>query len=509
MINRILISVVLFLGSINVMASEPPKILMLIAEDFNRNEFFEPYFALKSAGYQVDVASYKTGTIQSGSLSFDAELTLEDVNPENYIAMFLPGGHAPENLEKYPRAVDICAYFLKSDQLVTTLCHGPRLLAHTGLLKDRVISYVFRVRDELPWYFMDGRLGQYRDKALVEDGDLITGRYPEDVTGLIVRTFERLADAGGLPHSSVKPDILIVDGGISKEEGYGYLMGGLKSQANVVSTRPDKLESFLQKEGYHPDDFDMLVLLEGKDTEDLLNHPDFDTLIRDFKSKPVAATHMIYKAIKKHKQKIRLDQGIPGNIGIIVQRSLKVADKKVKQEVQEIDAVIAIEPDFDESVFYAVKGWMQYKGMHPVIVSSKKGRIRSMNGLIVLSDYDYATCPELKKDALILDPGGLWPDRRDYRKNELDHYDWLISKWKQGANLVAFGFGSYHLGLRSEFKDMPIASSDQVVWSFNKKGGGKYSKDSAVLTTERFITVKGPVAMGEGLRLMESVLQDE
>ncbi len=505
MLKKMFLGMFILIFSLNGFSREIPRILMLIAEDFNRNEFFEPYFALKSAGYVVDVASYKTGVIPSGSLSFEAEMTLEEVNPDAYIAMFLPGGHAPEILEKYPKAVEICKHFLVSDQLVTTLCHGPRLLAHTGLLKDRILSYIFRVRDELPWYFMDGRLGQYRDQALVEDGDLITGRYPGDVTGLIERTFERLSEAGGIPFTGIKPRVLIVDGGISKRDRYGYLMGGLESQAEVASVSAGRLEHYFQNKNYQPDDFDMLVLLGGDNNEDLVTDPNLKKIVADFSRKPVGATTDLYSEIQSLRNKVKLDKDVSGNIGLIISEASKKLNKAVSQPAAEIQVVIAIEPDFDENVFYAVKGWLTYKGLNPVVVSSKKGRIRSMNGIFVLSDYNYTSLPELAKDGLIVDPGGLWPDRRDYRENELQHYDWLVKQWKSGTNLAAFGFASYHLGIRSEFKDRPIASSDQVVWSFNKKGGGHYSKEQAVLSAPRFVTVKGPVAIGTGLQLIEKV----
>jgi putative intracellular protease/amidase len=67
-----------------------------------------------------------------GKKGATARLTLDEVDVNQYDAFMLPGGMGPGNLEKFPRALEICRQFMSSGKIVGTLCHGPRLLMRAG-----------------------------------------------------------------------------------------------------------------------------------------------------------------------------------------------------------------------------------------------------------------------------------------------------------------------------------------------------------------------------------------
>ncbi len=71
---------------------------------------------------------------------FTLNATFADVKPENYDALLIPGGRAPEYLRMNSRVVEIARHFLAADKPVASVCHGAQLLAATGLLKGRKVS---------------------------------------------------------------------------------------------------------------------------------------------------------------------------------------------------------------------------------------------------------------------------------------------------------------------------------------------------------------------------------
>jgi protease I len=164
------------------------RVLILLAEGFNRGEFSEPYAALTNAGHQVDVASPAKGTVlvspekgpQPGK-DAEANLTLADVDVKNYAALVIPGGYSPGNLEKHPQSLEICRQFMAAGKPVATICHGPRLLLRAGLLKDRTFTCLYSVADELADDWKAKPFGKYLDLPVIVDGNLITSRYPGDL----------------------------------------------------------------------------------------------------------------------------------------------------------------------------------------------------------------------------------------------------------------------------------------------------------------------------------------
>ena len=114
-------------------------------------EFTDPYYELLDQGYEITLASPKGGQPPVDPMSkltenltasnrrfndddaaraaFGATLTLSAINPEEYDALFLPGGHGP----LWDLATDeICARiildFYNSGKPVAAVCHGPAAL---------------------------------------------------------------------------------------------------------------------------------------------------------------------------------------------------------------------------------------------------------------------------------------------------------------------------------------------------------------------------------------------
>ncbi len=77
------------------------KALIISADNFEDSELLVPYYRLKEARIEVDVASMKSGTIK-GKYGYEVAVskTLNEVNPDKYALLVLPGGKAPEKVRK-------------------------------------------------------------------------------------------------------------------------------------------------------------------------------------------------------------------------------------------------------------------------------------------------------------------------------------------------------------------------------------------------------------------------
>ena len=53
---------------------------------------------------------------------------IDDVKPEDFDALFLPGGFSPDQLRADDRFVEFTKAFMDAKKPVFAICHGPQLL---------------------------------------------------------------------------------------------------------------------------------------------------------------------------------------------------------------------------------------------------------------------------------------------------------------------------------------------------------------------------------------------
>ncbi len=170
------------------------KALILTANKFEDMELFFPYFRLLEAGVKVDVAAPAKGHIVGEhGYGYDVEKTFNEVNPEGYNLLVIPGGSpdgAPSVVRKDAKAQEIAKSFFHSDKPVSSICHGPWLLASSGLVKGRrLTSYWY---DGVPEDIKKAG-GIYVDEEVVVDKNLVTSRYPGDLPAFMRETM-RMVD---------------------------------------------------------------------------------------------------------------------------------------------------------------------------------------------------------------------------------------------------------------------------------------------------------------------------
>ncbi len=159
------------------------RALILTADRFEDFELFVPYFRFMEEGIAVDVAAPAKEKItgENGYFFENVDLTIDEVDPEQYDLLFIPGGHpqgAPATVRKSRKAQEIARAFFKADKPVAAICHGPYLLISANVVAGRHLTSFWGdgVPDEIK-----AAGGIYLDQDVVVDGNLVTSRWPMDL----------------------------------------------------------------------------------------------------------------------------------------------------------------------------------------------------------------------------------------------------------------------------------------------------------------------------------------
>ena len=165
------------------------KILMLAGDFVEDYEVMVPFQALLMVGHTVhavcpnkksgervrtavhDFEGDQTYSEKPGH-NFTLNATFDDVRPEQYDALVIPGGRAPEYLRLDPRVLQIARHFAETNKPIAAVCHGLQILAAAGVLKGRTATGYPAVGPEISgcggtWQACDV------DKAVTQ-GNLVT-----------------------------------------------------------------------------------------------------------------------------------------------------------------------------------------------------------------------------------------------------------------------------------------------------------------------------------------------
>ncbi|MFN8665060.1 MAG: type 1 glutamine amidotransferase domain-containing protein [Thermomicrobiales bacterium] len=154
-----------------------PKVVMVLANNFEDSEAIEPKNHLEALGAEVVTVGAEKGTVSGKKgATLDVEKTFSEVSPDEFQMLVIPGGGAPENLRIVDDAVAFTRRFVESGKPVGSICHGPQLLISADVLKGRTVTSVNKIRDDVK-----NAGGNYVDQELVVDDNLITSRVPKDL----------------------------------------------------------------------------------------------------------------------------------------------------------------------------------------------------------------------------------------------------------------------------------------------------------------------------------------
>jgi protease I len=151
-------------------------------EGVEQIELTEPWKAVEDAGGTPKLVSTKPGKVQGfkhldKADTFDVDTTFGETAVEEFDGLMLPGGVAnPDRLRMDKQAVSFIGGFFERGLPVAAICHAPWTLVEADVVRGKTLTSWPSLRTDIT-----NAGGSWVDKEVVEDGNLVTSRKPDDL----------------------------------------------------------------------------------------------------------------------------------------------------------------------------------------------------------------------------------------------------------------------------------------------------------------------------------------
>jgi protease I len=155
------------------------RVAVFVEEGFDERQLTGPLEALRAAGVTVTIVGPAAGAEfrgQRGETVVTSDLAAGAARIKDFDALVIPGGHAPDKMRMRHAMVDFARDAMDAGKPVAAICHGPQVLISANALRGKTLTCWPSIAIDVK-----NAGGLYVDKPVVEDGNLITSRKPDDV----------------------------------------------------------------------------------------------------------------------------------------------------------------------------------------------------------------------------------------------------------------------------------------------------------------------------------------
>lgn len=166
------------------------RIAFIVDDLFEDSEFLDPYARVRDAGHEAVIVGMKAGKEITGKKG--AKTTVDkgssEVSADEFDAVVIPGGYSPDKIRTDANLVALTREVHDAGKPVAAICHAPWVLAEADVLRDRTVTSYHSIRTDLI-----NAGANWVEKAVVEDGNLITSRNPGDIPEFCDALLSRLS----------------------------------------------------------------------------------------------------------------------------------------------------------------------------------------------------------------------------------------------------------------------------------------------------------------------------
>lgn len=165
------------------------KILVLAGDYVEDYELMVPFQMLEMVGHKVDVVcpGKKAGDVVRTAIhDFEGDQTYSEkrghnfalnadfdkVKGEDYDALVIPGGRAPEYIRLTPKVLDLVRHFASAGKPIASVCHGAQVLTAAGVVKGKRINCYPAVAPEVA--LAGGTYVELKMTEAITDGNIVT-----------------------------------------------------------------------------------------------------------------------------------------------------------------------------------------------------------------------------------------------------------------------------------------------------------------------------------------------
>lgn len=165
------------------------KIAILIEKDYEDLEYWYPKLRMQEAGYDVaTVHAGGTGTFKSKhGYEANADLAADKAKPEDFAAVIIPGGWAPDRMRTHESMVNFVRAMNKNGRVIAAVCHGGSMLVSAQVAEGKTCTSYKSIKDDLV-----AAGAEWVDREVVVSGNLITSRVPSDLPAFTKAILENI-----------------------------------------------------------------------------------------------------------------------------------------------------------------------------------------------------------------------------------------------------------------------------------------------------------------------------
>ena len=153
------------------------KIMIFAEKEFEDLELLYPKLRLIEEGAEVVVAGLgEKQYIGKKGYPVDTDGKIQDYSPDDFDALIIPGGWAPDYLRRASSVLDFTRKMHEKKKIIAFICHAGWVPISAGILKGRKVTGVNAIKDDLA-----NAGAAYLDQSVVVDGNLISSRRPPDL----------------------------------------------------------------------------------------------------------------------------------------------------------------------------------------------------------------------------------------------------------------------------------------------------------------------------------------
>ncbi|MFH1458164.1 MAG: type 1 glutamine amidotransferase domain-containing protein [Candidatus Omnitrophota bacterium] len=164
------------------------KAAVLIEDHYQVLEVWYPYLRLREDGIETVLVGTGKGQYKSKEgYPAEEELSIKKARPQDFDAVVIPGGFAPDILRRYEEVNKFVKEMFGQGKIVACICHGGWVLVSAGILKGRKVTGFSAIKDDLV-----NAGAQFIDRKVVVDANLITSRNPYDLPAFCSELVKKL-----------------------------------------------------------------------------------------------------------------------------------------------------------------------------------------------------------------------------------------------------------------------------------------------------------------------------
>ena len=154
------------------------RIAILVDQQYQELVVWYPYYRFIEAGAKVFRVGPEAHTSYASKLGYpcQADLTAADTRGDDFDAIVIPGGWAPDFMRRDPTMIRFVQQAVDAGKVLAAICHGGWMLCSTGALTGKQATCFLAIKDDLI-----NAGAEYVDAEVVVDGNLITSRKPDDL----------------------------------------------------------------------------------------------------------------------------------------------------------------------------------------------------------------------------------------------------------------------------------------------------------------------------------------